>query len=226
MKIIKIIGCTGQNDLHFDLENMTLTFTFFSHIRFWLSVSDNLFFNTKIFKFCSLIVKINFIACIGQSDLDLEIFEIWDSWDFWVFLRFFEILDVLRFFEIFEIQITPTLHVLLAHGCALVEENGGYGLKIFSEEPLESNNKYIRKFRENLARKTNQIENLTDVCARLWVKSDPIICSIKRKQYCTICKIHTDHTSLSSTCPEKIKFSPQQEDDAFLDQFLDKNSAE
>ena len=125
-----------------------------------------------------------------------------------------------------EIQITPTLHVLLAHGCALVEENGGYGLKIFSEEPLESNNKYIRKFRENLARKTNQIENLTDVCARLWVKSDPIICSIKRKQYCTFCKIHTDHTSLSSTCPEKIKFSPQQEDDAFLDQFLDKNSAE
>ena len=160
MKIIKIIGCTGQNDLHFDLENMTLTFTFFSHIRFWLSVSDNLFFNTKIFKFCSLIVKINFIACIGQSDLDLESFEIWDSWDFLVFLRFFEILDVLRFFEIFEIQITPTLHVLLAHGCALVEENRGYGLKIFSEEPLESNNKYIRKFRENLARKTNQIEIL------------------------------------------------------------------
>ena len=43
MKIIKIIACTGQNDLDFDLENMTLKFTFLSHNRFWLSVSKNIF---------------------------------------------------------------------------------------------------------------------------------------------------------------------------------------
>ena len=74
MKILKFICCIGQNDLDLDLENMTLTFTFLSHIRFWLSVSENLFFNRKIIKFCSLIVKIlKFIACIGQSDLDLDL---------------------------------------------------------------------------------------------------------------------------------------------------------
>ena len=35
-----------------------------------------------------------------------------------------------------EIQIPNTLHVLLAHTCALVEENGGYGFKKLSEEPF------------------------------------------------------------------------------------------
>ena len=80
-----------------------------------------------------------------------------------------------------KIQIPNTLHVLLAHTCSLVEENGGYGFKKLSEEPLESNNKFVRKFRENLSRKTNQVENLTDVATRLWLKSDPIICSMSRE---------------------------------------------
>ena len=47
-----------------------------------------------------------------------------------------------------QIRIPDTLHVLLAHVCALVEANGGHGLKKLSEEPLESNNKFVRKFRE------------------------------------------------------------------------------
>ena len=87
-----------------------------------------------------------------------------------------------------EIMIPNTLHVLLAHVCALIDANGGYGLKMLSEEPLESNNKYIRQFRENLARKTNQIENLTDVSTRLWIKSDPVVCSLKRELYCKLCE--------------------------------------
>ena len=119
-----------------------------------------------------------------------------------------------------EIQIPNTLHVLLAHTCALVEENGGYGFKKLSEEPLESNNKFVRKFRENLARKTNQIENLTDLATRLWLKSDPIICSLKRELYCKLCENFGDHTMKSSQCPQKIKFSPKQSDDNFFEQFI------
>ena len=119
-----------------------------------------------------------------------------------------------------EIQIPDTLHVLLGHACALVEENGGYGFKKLSEEPLESNNKFVRKFRENLARKTNQMENLTDIITRLWVKSDPIITSMKRELYCKLCAKFGDHTQKSSQCPQKIKYSPRQSDDAFFEQFI------
>ena len=119
-----------------------------------------------------------------------------------------------------EIMIPNTLHVLLAHVCGLVEANGGFGFKKLSEEPLESNHKYVRQFRENLARKTNQIENLTDVSTRLWVKSDPIVRSMKREIYCTLCEKFCDHTIRSSQCPQKILYSPRQSDDVFFNQFL------
>ena len=119
-----------------------------------------------------------------------------------------------------EIRIPDTLHVLLAHVCALVEANGGHGFKKLSEEPLESNNKFVRKFRETLARKTNQLENLTDVATRLWVKSDPIIRSKKRDLYCKVCDKFSDHTMRSSQCPQKIIYSPKQSDDTFLLQFI------
>ena len=98
--------------------------------------------------------------------------------------------------------------------------NGGFGFKKLSEEPLESNHKYVRQFRENLARKTNQIENLTDVSTRLWVKSDPIVRSMKREIYCTLCEKFCDHTIRSSQCPQKILYSPRQSDDVFFNQFL------
>ena len=119
-----------------------------------------------------------------------------------------------------QIRIPDTLHVLLGHVCSLVEANGGHGFKKLSEEPLESNNKLIRKFRESLARKTNQLENLTDVATRLWVKSDPIIRSLKRALYCKVCDKFSDHTMRSSQCPQKIIYSPRQSDDAFLLQFI------
>ena len=115
-----------------------------------------------------------------------------------------------------QIQIPNTLHVLLAHACSLVEENGGYGFKKFSEEPLESNNKFVRKFRENLARKTNQVENLTDVATRLWMKSDPLICSLNRELFCKLCEKFGNHTKKSSQCQQKIKYSPRKSDDAFF----------
>ena len=114
------------------------------------------------------------------------------------------------------IKIPNTLHVLLAHACALIEANGGYGFKKLSEEPLESNNKYVRQFREQLARKTNQVENLTDVVTRLWIKSDPIVRSIKRELYCKLCEKKSDHTTRSSQCPQQLLYSPRQSDDVFF----------
>ena len=47
------------------------------------------------------------------------------------------------------------------------DHNEGYGLKNFSEEALEASNKYIRRFGENLARKTSYQDNIRDVIVRL-----------------------------------------------------------
>ena len=80
--------------------------------------------------------------------------------------------------------------------------------------------KYVRHFREHLARKTNQVENLTDVSTRLWVKSDPIVRSLKRTLYCTLCEKVGEHTKRSPQCPQKIIMSPRQSDDAFFNQFI------
>ena len=52
------------------------------------------------------------------------------------------------------------------------DHNEGYGLKNFSEEALEASNKYIRRFRENLARKTSYQDNIRDVIVRLGEFSD------------------------------------------------------
>ena len=63
------------------------------------------------------------------------------------------------------VNITPTLHKLLAHSEEILREiNNGCGLKSFSEEGSEACNKLLRKYRENLARKTSFEDN------RYWEK--------------------------------------------------------
>ena len=70
-------------------------------------------------------------------------------------------------------SITPTLHKILAHSAQLIDEyNGGRGMKSFSEEGLEACHKYIRRFREQLARKTSFEDNIKDVFIRLLAQSD------------------------------------------------------
>ncbi|KAI6658322.1 hypothetical protein LOD99_15591 [Oopsacas minuta] len=51
-------------------------------------------------------------------------------------------------------SITPSLHKLLAHSFQLIGAyNNGKGLQNLSEECLESCNKFVRRYRENLAEK-------------------------------------------------------------------------
>ena len=71
--------------------------------------------------------------------------------------------------------MTPTVHALLCHSNELIEGNEGFGLQDYSESGLEANNKFMRFYRQFLARKTNQMDNLTDVFTRMWLKSDPFI---------------------------------------------------
>ena len=90
-------------------------------------------------------------------------------------------------------SITPTLYKVLAHSAQLIEEfNDGRGPKSFSEEGLEACHKYIRRYREQLARKISFEANLKDVFIWLTSQSDYFSFSkrklIARKSLKTISK--------------------------------------
>ena len=57
-------------------------------------------------------------------------------------------------------RFTPSMHHILAHSAALVDANDSTGLGVFSEEPLEHNNKNLRKYRESLARNTSECQSI------------------------------------------------------------------
>ena len=90
------------------------------------------------------------------------------------------------------------MYQILAHSAALIDANDSTGLGVFSEEPLEHNNKNLRKYRESLARKTSQSANLSDVLTSLWIKSDPIIRCHRQVVNCSFCGEHTVRS-----CPRK-----------------------
>ena len=73
------------------------------------------------------------------------------------------------------VRISPSLHKLLAHCFQLIKRySNGYGLQSLSEECLEACNKYVRRYRENLARKTSFSDNFRDILVRLLCFSDPV----------------------------------------------------
>ena len=59
--------------------------------------------------------------------------------------------------------------------------NFGYGLQELSEECLEACNKYVRIYRENLARKTSFSDNFRDILVRLLCFSDPVLAVHRQK---------------------------------------------
>ena len=73
------------------------------------------------------------------------------------------------------IYLSPTVHGLLHHSWEVIQANGNFGLQEYSESALEGNMKFIRFYREFLARKLDQFSNLTDCFSRMWLKSDPDI---------------------------------------------------
>ena len=75
---------------------------------------------------------------------------------------------------------------MLADSEELIRDvNSGYGLKFLSEEGSEACNKLIRKYRENLARKTCFEDNIVDIFVRSASESDPIL--VESKLVCEIC---------------------------------------
>lgn len=90
------------------------------------------------------------------------------------------------------VQINYTLHGVLHHSLDLIVLNGGVGLGELSEEALEGNNKYIRRFLELNSRKTSPNDQMIDVIGRLLERSDPYILERKltfhgKPKSCTKC---------------------------------------
>ena len=75
--------------------------------------------------------------------------------------------------------------MLLAHSWEIIEINNNTGLGDYSETGLEHNNKFLRFFRQFLARKTSQETNLQDCIDRLWLKSDPRVRYSGPKKQCS-----------------------------------------
>ena len=73
------------------------------------------------------------------------------------------------------VQINFTLHGVLHHSNELIQKNNNTGLGELSEEALEANNKYVRRYLELYSRKNSPINQLTDVMNRLLERSHPKI---------------------------------------------------
>ena len=120
------------------------------------------------------------------------------------------------------INISPTLHSILAHSWELIQNNDDKGLGVFSEGGLENCDKFLRFYRRNLSRKINQETNMEDCHTRLWLRSDPLIRnSGPPKPTCSRCSL--DHFTVS--CPQKnsqlLPLSTSQDDIYFDQLFLD-----
>lgn len=104
--------------------------------------------------------------------------------------------------------MTPTMHKILIHGAAIIE-NSILPIGQLSEEAQEARNKHFRKYRENFARKFSREECNRDIYHRLLLSSDPLISlSFMTKN---TSKIH------KTFCPETINMLISAEPNMSID---------
>lgn len=77
--------------------------------------------------------------------------------------------------------LSPTVHKILIHGPFIIENNL-LPIGDLSEEALEARHKHFKLYRSSFARKFSRVATNQDIFNRLWVTSDPIINSIRKKR--------------------------------------------
>ena len=93
-----------------------------------------------------------------------------------------------------------TLHGSIQHSSELIQDNGGFGLGDLSEEPLEANNKDIRKFLKDKSRNSDQVNQMINCMNRTLERSHPkvraLISDFRPPRKCAICGMsgHTIRT--------------------------------
>ena len=88
-------------------------------------------------------------------------------------------------------EINWTLHGTLHHSAELIYLNDGWSLGALSEEALEANNKFVRRYLEQYSRTSSPFLQLTDTMCRLLERSNPEVISyqdgIRKKLKCDEC---------------------------------------
>ena len=106
------------------------------------------------------------------------------------------------------------LHGSIQHSAQLIEEINGHGLGTLSEEALEANNKYLRRYMEKLSRNCSGELQLKDVSTRALELSNPTIQerirSFQRELYCKICE-GNDHSCRSCSSNKNIQSNDSYE---------------
>ena len=110
-------------------------------------------------------------------------------------------------------NITPTVHAVLAHSPDIIRNNQGKGLNNLSEEGSEGSHKVMKHLREHGARKHSLELNLKDCFRKMFFGSDPIVRGMKRKIICSFCQ--EEGHSIKS-CPA-LKEVDMNEDDILLE---------
>ena len=85
------------------------------------------------------------------------------------------------------VNLTPTVHKIIAHSTELVQNNSCMGVGHLSEEGLEACHKIIRRFRASWTQQTSDDANLKDLLKKLWLVSDPLFYSLRRVIKCAKC---------------------------------------
>ena len=85
------------------------------------------------------------------------------------------------------VDLTPTVHKVLAHAPELIENNLCMGVGNLSEEGLEACHKIMRRFRTSWTLQTNDDANIKDLIKKMWLVSDPLFYSYRRTIKCSKC---------------------------------------
>ena len=97
------------------------------------------------------------------------------------------------------IMIIPSVHQMCAHSWELFKINNGTSISKWSENPLESWNKYVRSFQSGPAARARQCsvkDNLKDVFTRMVIRSHPAIADKYPRPLCSLCG-EVGHTARS-----------------------------
>ena len=82
------------------------------------------------------------------------------------------------------VELTPSVHKVLAHYAELIDKNMCMGIGHLSEEGLEACHKIIRRFRASWTLQSSDHANLKDLIKKLWLVSDPYFYSLRRTIKC------------------------------------------
>ena len=125
-------------------------------------------------------------------------------------------IDIISHFK--WVNLTPTVHKILAHSTELVRNNTCLGVGHLSEEGLEACHEIIRKFRVSWTLQSSENANLKDLIKKLWLISDPLFYSFRRVIKCSKC----GSTGHQRKCPMLMDISNKSQSDIMVeDIFVD-----